>query len=134
MIPSPSATQSHPAIFSPWERAGRGPPALPLRPASTPTRRAQICHTANNATVLNVLTATQRAQEATMPDTSDTPDTNDPSTTPITPTRAIPMPDQPPLTIAEAARQLCSGALTAVALTQRCLDRIAQVDGELRAC
>jgi len=67
-----------------------------------------------------------------MPETHETPNIND---TPGTPTsHAIPAPDEPPLTIAGAMRQLRSGALTAVALTQRCLDRIAQVDGELKAC
>ena len=74
-----------------------------------------------------------------MPDPTHPTEPIDPSNTPQpgadTPSpRAIPAPDEPPLTIAEAMRQLRSGALTAVALTQRCLDRIAQVDGDLQAC
>jgi aspartyl-tRNA(Asn)/glutamyl-tRNA(Gln) amidotransferase subunit A len=39
-----------------------------------------------------------------------------------------------PLTVAEAARQLRSGALTATALVERSLERIHALDGALKAC
>ena len=39
-----------------------------------------------------------------------------------------------PLTVAEAARQLRSGALTPEALVERSLERIRTLDGELKAC
>jgi len=44
------------------------------------------------------------------------------------------LPTQPQLTIAEAAQRLRAGDLTAVALVEDCLERIAHLDGTLQAC
>src|SRR5487761_2083651 len=43
-------------------------------------------------------------------------------------------PQGEPLTVAEAARQLRSGALTATALLERSLERIRTLDGTIQAC